>query len=167
MSSNRNRSIPTAAIVAAALVVGSAGPAGAQNPGDEYLPQIPSATGDQPVGPAGGSGGGSGPTGTGDTGAPVPKDGKGKPGSSTGEGPPSLRPPSDRNLSVASSGEDSSGLLDTLLNPIVLLLIFGVPAIAVGMILARRQGDRGSGDRGRRAGQAPPPTPDGEIVGPS
>ena len=65
-----------------------------------------------------------------------------------------------------SDEDSSSGAFDTLLDPIVLLLIAGVMAVAVGMTLRRRQGDEEGqdGDRSLRDPATVPPTPDGEIV---
>jgi len=128
--------------------------------GDEYLPQIPSATGDKPVSEAA-------PARAVDTSA---RDGDGtkdspKKGGTEGEGD------EDRSGALAldsggGDGGDSGGVLDTLLDPIVLLLIGGVLTIAIGMLLARRQnGDSPDPSRARRASSDAPLTPDGEIVG--
>jgi hypothetical protein len=157
-----------ATVVALAL----AAPAVGAPAGNEYVPQVPSATGDKPVDQGFGGGGTTASTSGGWGGAAsIFKDsagkdstgkdvGSGKQGDSGGDG---LAGPVD--TSNASSSDDSSGVLDTLLNPLVLLLIGGVLAIAVGMTLARRQGGNPS-ERPRppRLRRAPPPTPDGEIV---
>ena len=123
--------------------------------GDEYLPQVPSATGEKPVGTDPSTAGPAEP----ETAkkADTTKDDENK--------------TDDESAALAldpsgGGGDDSGGVLDTLLDPIVLLLIGGVLAIAVGMLLARRQnGDSPDPSRARRASSDAPHTPDGEIVG--
>jgi hypothetical protein len=129
--------------------------------GDEYLPQVPSATGDKPVSEDDplSPGGAASSTGEGKD------EGKnGKDDEKTGEGS------DDESSSALASGDgsdddSSGGVLDTLLDPIVLLLIAGVLAVAIGMILARRHGGEDEGPGSSSNSGTAPPTPDGEIVG--
>ncbi len=144
-------------LVAAAVSLAATTPAFASPAGDEYVPQVPSGHGNTPVdeGPGGISKIEDAVAGV--NGAVAP----GKDATAKGESPSGEPLPID----TSSGGNDSSGVLDTIFDPVVLLLIAGVLAIAVGMILARRQGE-GTSDptRARRNRPAAPPTPDGEIV---
>ena len=139
-----------------------AAPASAVPAGDEYLPQVPSSTGDKPVNesadpsPSSDSASASGGSEDGkkDSKEKDPKEDSGEAGEALLAG------------SGGDDGDGSGGVLDTLLDPIVLLLIGGVLAIAIGMLLARRQnGDSPDPSRARRSSADAPPTPDGEIVG--
>jgi hypothetical protein len=147
------------------LVLGIAGsllvaaPAQGAPAGDEYLPQIPSSTGPKPVSedPEAGVGAGSA---KGEAGSA--KDAAGDSGDSSGE--------ASGSLAAGGGGDDGDdsggGVLDTLLDPIVLLLIGGVLTIAVGLMLARRQnGDSPDPSRARRSSSDAPKPPEGEIVG--
>jgi hypothetical protein len=133
--------------------------------GDEYLPAVPSPTGDKPVNETGGSS--ADPT-TG-AGGSVEDDGSKKGDDQKKDGSESADEDAGGTLvsgSGGDDGDDSGGVLDTLLDPIVLLLIAGVLTIAIGMLLARRQnGDSPDPSRARRKSSDAPPTPDGEIVG--
>lgn len=142
-------------LVAAAVSLAATTPASASPAGDEYIPQVPSGHGNTPVdqGPGGISKIEDAVAGM--NGAVAP----GKGGAAKNGGGEALP------LETSSGGDDSSGVLDTIFDPVVLLLIAGVLAIAVGMILARRQGEGASDPtRARRNRPAAPPTPDGEIV---
>jgi hypothetical protein len=137
----------------AILSLAVAAPAFGVPAGDEYLPQVPSATGDEPVSEAGAAGGSS---------------------SSRNDPKKDARTVDEEGdeeasgaLALGSGGgdDDSGGVLDTLLDPIVLLLIAGVLTIAIGMLLARRQnGDSPDPSRARRKSSDAPLTPDGEII---
>lgn len=155
----------TALVLAAAVALAPAG-ASAAPAGDEYLPKVPNADGGSSTGSPGESSGDSGSSASGSTGSAGEKvrEEKGK--------KPDEASSSNDNLgaSPASGAGDSengnSGLLDTLLDPVVLLLIIGVIVTAVGMTLRRRQDD-GEGpdaERDRRDPANAPHTPDGEIV---
>ena len=82
-------------------------------------------------------------------------------GGGTGEG--------EAATAASSSGDedDSGGLLDTLLDPVVLLLLAGVAAVAVGMTLRHGQGLKDDGDEKRVPSDSAtaPHTPEGEILG--
>jgi hypothetical protein len=155
---------------ATVVALAVAAPAVGAPAGDEYVPQVPSATGDRPVdqGFAGGGGTAANTAGGAGSGASAVKGSTGKDGGkdqSKDKGEDSGGIAGPIGVNNASSDDDSSGVLDTLLNPIVLLLIAGVLAIAVGMTLTRRQGGNPSeGPRPPRLRRAPGPTPDGEIV---
>jgi hypothetical protein len=144
--------------LAAAISLLLAAPSLAAPAGDEYLPKVPEATGDQAT---------SSSTGGTTTDSEAPgvtssggKDSKAKDdddeiGSTSGP------------LATSSDDDDSSGgLFDTLFDPVVLLLIAGVIVTAVGMTLRRRNegDDRTKVKRARRDPATAPPTPDGEIV---
>ena len=156
--------VPGAAISLALIL---AAPALGAPAGDEYLPQAPSASGD---GGGGGGGGGEGDTGSSASGQDAAAVSSGS-GTAAGEGKDPTGPGSGSGDSVpvveASSPEqESSGVLDTLLDPIVLLLVAGVLLVAVGMTLHRRHGENPDQDpdHGVRERAKVPPTPDGEIV---
>jgi hypothetical protein len=124
--------------------------------GDEYLPKVPKGAGEE-VTAQGESEEGSSVL------APAVRGGDGPPGGPGSEGGEGGSPVGQ----TASSEEDSGGALDTLLDPIVLLLIAGVAAAAVGMTMRRREAIAGEPETAgatREAGSTPP-TPDGEIVG--
>ncbi|MGH2957575.1 MAG: hypothetical protein ACRDL6_11350 [Solirubrobacterales bacterium] len=157
---------------ALALALAPATPALGAPAGDEYLPSVPKADGKES--PAKGNGG-SGSA----AGAPAPQDTGAPPADSGGEGS-GKDSGKDKAQKVAkagaapiipvdqtSSSDDSSGALDTLLDPVVLLLLAGVAITAIGMTMRRRQavaGDAG-GERATRELGSAPPTPDGEIIG--
>jgi hypothetical protein len=147
-----------AAATVAALAI--AAPARGAPAGSEYIPQVPSATGDNPVseGFAGGTGGVTQPSASGE------KSKESKAGKDKDEGEQNAAVPLVGD-SASGDGDDSSGILDTLLDPVGLLRIAGVLAIAAGMTTALRQGG-GSPQlpRPRRLLAAAPPTPDGEII---
>jgi hypothetical protein len=143
--------------LAAAVSLLCAAPALAVPAGDEYLPQVPTATGDKPVNESGDAGGSSG----GEK-ATSDKDKKDPDAENDSE--------TESGALAAGSGDDGDdsggGVLDTLLDPIVLLVIGGVLTIAVGLMLARKQnGDSPDPSRARRSSSDAPPPPDGEIVG--
>lgn len=145
--------------LATVISLAATAPALGASAGDEYVPKVPSAAGDEA---AASDSGGSGTAGvapvTGSTGGKFSKGKK----QGKDSGPQAGATPTE----AGSSGDDSSGVLDTLLDPIVLLLIAGVIVTALGMTLRRKQG----GDEDAKAARAPrdpattPPTPDGEIV---
>jgi hypothetical protein len=140
--------------------------------GDQYLPSVPKADGKES---AAGGGGGSGSAGA----APAPQATEPAPSDSGDEGSGMSSDKDKRQkvakagaaptapLDQASSSDDSSGALDTLLDPVVLLLLAGVAITAIGMTMRRRQavaGDAG-GERPTRELGSTPRTPDGEIIG--
>lgn len=156
------------AAVAAAISLIAAAPGLGAPAGDEYLPAVPSAKGDQ-----GGSGGGDPAPGVapgvaaGAAAVPGSTTEDGKAGSAGSKAKGEQQKPEIATVATAASEEeDSSGVLDTLLDPVVLLLIGGVVVVAVGMTLRRRQGDDESQDPDRppRDPAAAPHTPPGEIV---
>jgi hypothetical protein len=118
----------------------------------QYLPQVPSATGDKPVSEDPGSFGSS----------TVADDQANGDGGKDGDSEADLL----AGGNSSDDGDSSGGVLDTLLDPIVLLLIAGVLTIAVGMMLARKQGGEGP-DPSKAPRKRPdaPATPDGEIIG--
>jgi hypothetical protein len=133
----------------AAISLLATAPSLAAPAGDEYLPKVPEATGEQ-----GSSGSTDGTTAGSTTGATSSggKDGKAKEDDEDGVGSTS------GPLATSSDDDDSSGgLFGTLFDPVV---------TAVGMTLRRRQeGDGRAGTtRVRRDPATAPPTPDGEIV---
>jgi len=143
-----------------AISLSCAAPALAVPAGDEYLPQVPTATGPKPVNDSSDAGTPVADTGGGDEKGDATKDVQTKDDEES----------SDTALAAGSSGDDGDdsggGVLDTLLDPIVLLLIGGVLTIAVGLMLARRQnGDSPDPSRARRSSSDAPKPPKGEIVG--
>ena len=137
-----------------------AAPALAAPAGDEYLPQVPTATGDKPVNE------------TKDIGAPSAdsdvssKDEKARDDKAADDSTDSESSELAAGSGGGDDGDDSGGVLDTLLDPIVLLLIGGVLSIAVGLMLARKQnGDSPDPSRARRSSSGAPKPPKGEIVG--
>ena len=144
---------------ATAISLSCAAPALAVPAGDEYLPQVPTATGDKPVNDSSDAGG-----------TPVADTGDGDKQQDAEDVKANDEESSDTALAAGSSGDDGDdsggGVLDTLLDPIVLLLIGGVLTIAVGLMLARRQnGDSPDPSRARRSSSDAPKPPKGEIVG--
>ena len=161
-----------AGALAFALALVPAAQALAAPAGDEYLPSVPKADGKESAGK------GSRDSGSGAAG-PAPQDTGAAPADSAGKAS-GKNSDKDKGLKVAkagavptapvdqtSSSDDSSGALDTLLDPVVLLLLAGVAITAIGMTMRRRQviaGDAGEDRPTRELGSAPP-TPDGEIIG--
>jgi hypothetical protein len=148
--------------------------------GDEYLPKVPKAAGKEVVGNpeqgAGASvleptirGASSSSASEGSSGSSVSSGSSGASGEATKqEKQPAAekrnRQPTQAPIVPASAEDDSSG--STLFNPIILLVIAGVVAAAVGMTLRRRQGEEpaGRGEAVTDEAKGPRPTPDGEIV---
>jgi hypothetical protein len=130
-------------------------PAAAGKPaGDEYLPKVPESNG-------------SGAVSSGVQETFVPEEPEKKPKKK----PKKQKRVASTNLgptpSLTSSDDSGGGVLDTLLDPVVLLLIAGVTITAIGMTMKRRQalaGESGVEGGTRELGTAPP-TPDGEIIG--
>jgi hypothetical protein len=157
----------------AALSLAFAAPALAAPAGDEYLPKIPQSGAHS----SGGSSGGSSASGGSATtlpkgGAPTSSDAK---ASKSGADDTSEKQDNkkDQITPVGSSGSggsdggDSSGSI--LFNPIVLLMIAAVIAVAVGMTLRRRSVDEGDAEPPGTPGPGgrpknSPRTPDGEIA---
>ena len=73
---------------------------------------------------------------------------------------------SDANGSETGAAGTAPGAADTLLDPVVLLLIAGVAAAALSMTLRQKQPVSGDPDAGGTASDpgSAPATPDGEIV---
>jgi hypothetical protein len=152
-------------LMAAAIGAVIAAPAHAGPSGDEYLPKVPSATGEKSANSAGASSTPTPSTNTSTETTASPTAGQGttnqkKHGKKT---EPAVVPTNSNDN--GSSGGGSSGLL-----PVILLIVAGVIVTAVGMTLRRRQSGRGpdpeAGGRERVAGDRPntPRTPDGEIL---
>ena len=131
--------------------------------GQEYLPKVPSATGDKSAATGGSESAPVATTSTSTTSASAgttPKKhnpGKAKPGKTKATA-----------VTPAASTDDSSGG-GIGIAPIIILIIGGVIVAAAGMTLRGRHG--GGGDRGEEPGREDPgprpnarPTPDGEIV---
>lgn len=149
--------------MAAAVSLALTAPALGSAAGDQYLPQVPSTSGN-------GTGGGSGSSGAADGGGrggegSVPSRGAGNANTPRGAGEEAAGPTLGGSAASAERDGDSGGLLDTLLDPLVRALIAGVLAIVLVTILARRCGDRLSrSPRAPRERGPSPPTPDDEIV---
>lgn len=155
---------------AATLSLALAPSALAASAGDEYLPKVPQSGSHTPSGGASSASAGTATTTlpTGGTSSPSASDGK-KASSDGG----SKKDKSDEQItpigssgSGGSDGGDSSGSI--LFNPIVLLMIAAVIAVAIGMTLRRRSVDEGDseppGAPGPARREAGPRTPDGEIA---
>jgi hypothetical protein len=159
---------------AATLSLAVAAPAHAAPAGDEYLPKLPQS------GAHSSSGGSSNSASAGTGTTTLPTGGTSSPSTSGGDKSQSggtdkkdKKDKADQKIAPVSSGSggsddgDSSGSI--LFNPIVLLMIAAVIAVAVGMTLRRRSSDEGdqespapTGRAARRGGS--PKTPDGEIA---
>lgn len=153
--------------LAAALALALAVPALGAPAGDEYLPAVPKADGKKSTGKAKTKDSGSAvavPAST-DDGSP-PSDSGGK-GASKDTGKVAKTGAAPVVPLDQTSSDDSGGALDTLLDPVVLLLIAGVAVTAIGMTMRRRQAVAGDGDveGATRETGSTPPTPDGEIIG--
>lgn len=138
--------------LAAGMALALVGTAAGAPAGDEYLPQVPKAAGKGVV-----AGEETGPGAT-----ILSPEVRGREGADAAE---LMRQAASPDGSGESS-DDSGGAGDTLLDPVVLLLIAGVAAATVGMTLRRRQAlahEPGPEGAAREAGSAPP-TPSGEIV---
>jgi hypothetical protein len=158
---------------AATLSLALAPSALAASAGDEYLPKVPQSGSHTPSG-----GASSASTGTATT--TLPTGGTSSSSASDEEKASSdggsKKDKSDQQITpIASSGSGGSGGSDggdssgsILLNPIVLLMIAAVIAVAIGMTLRRRSVDEGDseppGAPGPARREAGPRTPDGEIA---
>jgi hypothetical protein len=123
--------------------------------GDEYIPSVPGGNGGQPTDAGGWPG-------------PIPSSITGKASKDKGEPKDSANSPvlaDSADAAAADDQDDSSGVLDTLLSPVVLLLAAGLITIAVAMSLIRREDGTDPMSRARRSSADAPPTPDGQIVG--
>jgi hypothetical protein len=139
--------------------------------GDEYLPKVPKAAGKEVVAnPEQGAGASVlEPTIRGASSSSASEGSSGSSGEAAKqENQPAAekrkRQPTQAPIVPASADDESSG--STLFNPIILLVIAGVVAAAVGMTLRRRHGEEPA-DRGQAVAaeaKGPHPTPDGEIV---
>lgn len=147
----RSWSALTSLFLAAAVTVALATHAFAAPVADQYLPFVPSAAGEEVV-----AGDKSGPGAS--ILAPAVRGSKGEGADSGDEG---------STGGEASSGDSSSGALDTLADPVALLVIVGVGGAAFGMTLRRARPGEGGGnaDRAPLDPGSAPPTPDGEIGG--
>ena len=121
--------------------------------GDEYLPRVPKAAGKQVVA---GEGKGAGST-------ILQPALRGAGGGNGSNGDPSDGPPVG-----SQSADNSSAVLGTLGDPLVLLIIAGVISTAIAMTLRGRRaaiaGPPPDSDREQRTPSGSPRTPDGEIV---
>lgn len=153
-------------LLAAAISFALAAPALAAPAGSEYVPKVPKAAGEEILrgqqGPGGtilspevrGADAGQSSTSGGDEASQG--DGVSQGGNSTATGA----------AETATGAAGAPGAADTLLDPVVLLLIAGVAAAALSMTLRQRHsvsadpdGDGVASDLG-----SAPATPDGEIV---
>jgi hypothetical protein len=145
--------------------------------GEEYLPTVPKAAGKEVVAnPEQGAGAsvleptiGGASSSSASEGSGVSSGSSGSSGEATKQqkqppGEKRKRQPTEAPIVPASAEDDSSG--STLFNPIILLVIAGVGAAAVGMTLRRRQVEEpaGRGEAVADETKGPRPTPDGEIV---
>jgi len=158
----------------AALSLAFAAPAVAAPAGDEYLPKIPQSGAHSSGGSSGGSSSSGGsattlPTG----GAPTSSAAKGSKSGADDTGKKNdkekdqVTPLGAVGSGGSGGGGDSSGSI--LFNPIVLLMIAAVIAVAVGMTLRRRSIDQGDAKPADTPGHGTGPkdsprTPDGEIA---
>lgn len=148
-------------LLAAATSLALAAPALAAPADEQYLPRVPKAAGDEVAADEG-----EGSTIL----SPEARGAEGEDGEEDDSG--AAAGSDDDSGSAGGSDDDSGGLggfssaQGTLLDPIVLLLIAGVIATAVGMTLRRRQGSDAEpqDDPPTRRGPSPR-TPEGEIVG--
>jgi hypothetical protein len=155
---------------AATLSLALAPSALAASAGDEYLPKVPQSGSHSPSAAASSASPGTATTTlpTGETSSPPPSDGKKASSDSGGKKDKSDQQitPISSSGSGGSGGGDSSGSI--LFNPIVLLMIAAVIAVAIGMTLRRRSVDEGDsespGPPGPARREAGPRTPDGEIA---
>jgi hypothetical protein len=143
---------------AAAISLALAAPALAVPAGSEYIPRVPKAAGEEIL---------RGQQGPGGTILSPEVRGSGQAPDAAASNP----------VSNSSSGDDSSegdfsrgtaapGAADTLLDPVVLLLIAGVAAAALSMTLRQRRSVAGdpNADADSSDLATGPATPDGEIV---
>jgi hypothetical protein len=154
---------------AATLSLAVVPPALAAPAGDEYLPKVPQSGGHSSASGSSASGAtGTTTLPTGGTGSPT-SDGDNARSGDTGK---SKKDKTEQQVvpvgsSGGSDGGDSSGSI--FLNPIVLLIIAAVIAVAVGMTLRRRSVDEDDPESPGAPGpavrrEAGPRTPDGEIA---
>ena len=131
--------------------------------GDEYLPEVPQAAGDEVAAGAQGSGAPIvSPEAQGEPADTSPKDAGAK---DTKDKDESETTTVDA-AAATGSDDEGGGSGGTLLNPVVLLLLIGAITAAVGMTLRRRRHDEDGDGQGPRPARdrAKPTTPDGEIV---
>jgi hypothetical protein len=138
--------------LAGSISLALAAPALGAPAGKEYLPRVPEAAGEEVVE---GTGLGSTILAPKVRGSDAAADGSGS-GSGSGSGNGSGGEGATPVAQISSSEEESSGALDTLLDPVVLVLIAGVAAAAVGMMLRRRQALEGDGHADRASGKPRP-----------
>jgi hypothetical protein len=122
----------------------------------EYLPKVPKAAGGQGAHAGTAEAGTSGSAGAGESG-----NDKGS-GKAAGN-----HQASAGSTDSGSSNDNTSGLSDTLFDPVVMLIVGGVIVIAIGMTLVRRRGQEEPGQhdsRPRGTAATAPQTPEGEIV---
>ena len=150
LASRRVGGLSLAAVISLTL----AAPALGVPAGDEYVPKVPKAAGEEVLR------GKQGPGGT--VLSPEVRGADAAKTSASGD--------SDSSQGAAGDTEDgaagAAGAADTLLDPVVLLLIVGVGAAALSMTLRQRHsvsGDPGAESAASDLGSAPS-TPDGEIV---
>jgi len=152
--------------LATVILFALAAPAFAAPAGSEYVPNVPKAAGEEILFGKQGPGGtilspevrGADPANTSASGeASSGTDGSDANGSANG---------SDANGSETGAAGTAPGAADTLLDPVVLLLIAGVAAAALSMTLRQKQPVSGDPDAGGTASDpgSAPATPDGEIV---
>jgi hypothetical protein len=146
------------------LSLAIAGPALGAPSGDEYLPKVPKASGDESVATPSYQGtdtsaASSAPSQSGTSGAEETKQKEKKTKKSSKS--------EDRAVPVQAVSDQSSGGGSTLFDPVILLIVGGVICVAAGMIMRRRQ-TRSLQYRAKNRRQqlkSVRPTPEGEIVG--
>jgi hypothetical protein len=147
--------------LAAVISLALAAPALAAPAGSEYVPKVPKAAGEEILR------GEKGPGGTilspevrGADAAKTSASGEASSGTNGSDGNGSA------NVSQTGAAATAPGAADTLLDPVVLLLIAGVAAAALSMTLRQRHSVSADPDAGGAASDpgSAPATPDGEIV---
>jgi hypothetical protein len=143
--------------LAAVILLALAAPAFAVPAGSEYVPKVPQAAGEEILR------GKQGPGGT--ILSPEVRGADAAKTSASGEDS-SGTDGSDANVSETEAAGTAPGAADTLLDPVVLLLIAGVAAAALSMTLRQRHSVSEDPDAGGAASDpgSAPATPDGEIV---
>jgi hypothetical protein len=147
---------------AAAISLAVASPAFAVPAGSEYVPKVPKAAGEEIL---------RGNQGAGGTILSPEVRGSGQaPGSrpsNSGSTASSGDEPSEGDVAQGDLSQGTApGATETLLDPIVLLLIVGVAAAALSMTLRQRRSVAGDPDADGESGDlsSGPPAPDGEII---
>jgi two-component system, NarL family, capsular synthesis sensor histidine kinase RcsC len=158
--------------LAAVILLALAAPALAAPAGSEYVPKVPKAAGEEILRGTQGPGGTVlSPEVRGADAANTSASGEASSGTNGSDANGSDANGSDANVSDANVSETGAagtapGAADTLLDPVVLLLIAGVAAAALSMTLRQKHSVSADPDAGGAASDpgSAPATPDGEIV---